>query len=96
MRLQFVPRGDPPDLLGLDWAAPLAAWDDPRLVSTVARPSRHTVRFVADGDRVFAGKEMPPADAEREHAMLRLLDAERLPAAVVGRAGWRAWWRARW
>jgi hypothetical protein len=42
--------------------------------------SRHVVRFVSDGERVFALKETSEPDAEREYKMLRLLAAERLPA----------------
>ncbi|MGH9038200.1 MAG: lipopolysaccharide kinase InaA family protein, partial [Acidimicrobiia bacterium] len=80
VRLQLVPGREPPDLLGLPWAVPLAGWDHPRLVRMVSGPSRHVVRFVRDGERVYALKEMPGPDAEREYAMLRLLAAERLPA----------------
>lgn len=58
----------------------------------VKGPSRHVVRFVGDGERVYALKEMPEPDAEREYAMLRLLAAERVPAVeavglVTGRDG---------
>jgi hypothetical protein len=46
----------------------------------VMGPSRHVVRFVRDGERVYALKEMAQADTEREYAMLRLLATEGLPA----------------
>jgi hypothetical protein len=57
----------------------------------VRGPSRHVVRFVSDGERVYALKEMAQPDAEREYAMLRLLATEGLPAVeavglVTGRA----------
>jgi hypothetical protein len=91
VRLQFVPGREPPDLLGLPWATQLVRWDHPRLVRMVRGPSRHVVRFVSDGERVYALKEMAQPDAEREYAMLRLLATEGLPAVeavglVTGRA----------
>ncbi len=79
VRLQFIARKEPPDLLDLPWATPLAEWDHPRLVRMAKGASRHVVRFVADGDRVYALKETVPADAEREYAMLRVLGEENLP-----------------
>ena len=53
--------------------------------------SRHVVRFVSDGERAYALKEMDQADAEREYAMLRLLETEQMPAVeavefVTGRS----------
>jgi hypothetical protein len=91
VRLQFVPGREPPDLLDLPWATPLAGWDHARQVPMVRGPSRHVVRFVSDGDRVYALKEMAQPDAEREYAMLRILAGEGLPAVeavglVTGRA----------
>jgi hypothetical protein len=80
VRLQFVPGGEPGGLLDLPWSTPLAAWDDPRLVDMVHGTSRHVVRFVADGGRVFALKETTEGEARREYGMLRRLIAEGLPA----------------
>jgi hypothetical protein len=80
VRLQFVPGGEPGGLLDLPWSAPLAAWDDPRLVDMVHGTSRHVVRFVADGGRVFALKETTEREARREYGMLRRLITEGLPA----------------
>lgn len=79
VRLQFIPRDEPPDLLDLPWSIPLAEWQHPRLVHMAKGLSRHVVRFVSDGDRVYALKETTRADAEREYAMLRLLAEENLP-----------------
>ncbi len=79
IRVQFVPGREPPELLDLAWGAPLATWDDDRLVDMARGESRHVVRFVRDGERVYALKETAPADAEREYSMLRLLAVERLP-----------------
>ncbi len=91
VRLQFIPRKEPPDLLDLPWGTALADWDHPRLVRMAAGVSRHVVRFVSEGDRVYALKETAQPDAEREYAMLRLLAAENLPVVeavglVTGRA----------
>ena len=80
VRLQFVPGNEPGGLLDLPWSAPLASWDDPRLVDMVHGTSRHVVRFVADARRVFALKETTEPDARREYGMLRRLTAEDLPA----------------
>ena len=79
VRLQFVPRKEPPDLLDLPWSTPLAAWEHPRLVRMAQGLARHVVRFVSDGERAYALKEMHPDDAEHEYAMLRLLGADHLP-----------------
>ena len=91
VRLQFIPRKEPPDLLDLPWGTALADWDHPRLVRMAAGVSRHVVRFVSEGDRVYALKETTQPDAEREYAMLRLLATENLPVVeavglVTGRA----------
>src|SRR3954447_195387 len=83
VRLQFVPGQEPPDLIDLPWDLPLEKWDHPRLVRMAKGVSRHVVRFVGDGDRVYALKETTPADAEREYAMLRLLAEENLPVVEV-------------
>jgi hypothetical protein len=80
VRLQFVPGSEPGGLLDLPWSTPLAAWDDPRLVDMVHGTSRHVVRFVADGGRVFALKETTEREARREYGMLRRLTAEELPS----------------
>jgi hypothetical protein len=83
VRLQFIPRKEPPDLLDLPWGTPLAEWDHPRLVRMAKGVSRHVVRFVGDGERVYALKETTQGDAEREYAMLRLLGSENLPVVEV-------------
>jgi hypothetical protein len=80
VRMLLVPNPDRPDLLDLPWELPLAEWDHPRLVRMVHGESRHVVRFLSDGERVYALKETEPADAEQEYAMLRLLGTEGLPA----------------
>lgn len=79
VRLQFIPRKEPPDLLDLPWSIPLAQWEHPRLVRMAHGVARHVVRFVTDGERAYALKETSQADAEHEYGMLRLLGAENLP-----------------
>ena len=80
MRIQFVPGREPPELLLLPWTTPLSQWDTPQLVRMAHGNSRHVVRFVQEGERVYALKEMASGDAQHEYAMLRSLAAERLPA----------------
>ncbi len=79
VRLQFIPRKEPPDLLDLPWSTPLADWDHHRLVRMAKGPSRHVVRFVSDGERVYALKETSRHEGEHEYSMLRLLASENLP-----------------
>jgi hypothetical protein len=80
LRLRFVAEQEPPDLIDLLWSTPLAAWDHPRLVRRARGQSRHVVRFVSDGERAYALKEMRERDAEREYTLLREIAAEQLPA----------------
>jgi hypothetical protein len=79
VRLQLIPRQEPPDLIDLPWERGLEDWDHPRLVHMAAGTSRHVVRFVSDRERVLALKETTEADAEREYGMLRRLGDENLP-----------------
>jgi hypothetical protein len=78
-RFQFVPRREPPELLDLPWSQPLAQWRHPRLIRMAHGESRHVVRFVTDGERVYALKEMEEDDARHEYGMLRALATENLP-----------------
>lgn len=87
VRLQLVPGREPPDLIDLPWSTPLQLWDHPRLVRMARGVSRHVVRFVADGDRVYALKETAPADGRREYGLLRQLAEEKVPVVeAVGLA----------
>ncbi len=79
MRLHLVPGRQPPDLLELPWTIPLEQWESPRLVRMARGNSRHVVRFVGDGERVYALKEMDPALTEHEYSALRRMAIERLP-----------------
>ena len=80
MRLQFVPGREPPALPDLPWDEPLAGWRDERLVRMAHGLSRHVVRFVREGERVYACKELPDVDAVHEYRMLRLLAEAHQPA----------------
>jgi hypothetical protein len=77
--LTLDPRGGHPDFLDLPWSEPLERWDSPRLVRMARGISRHVVRFVQYGERVYALKETSPALARREYRMLRDLAADGLP-----------------
>jgi hypothetical protein len=79
-RLQFDPRHEPPDLFDLPWSTPLAEWHHPRLVAMAHGQSRHVVRFVSDGERTYALKEMPEPVVKREYTILRQIGAAGLPA----------------
>jgi hypothetical protein len=85
VQLRFLAQQVPPYLIDLPWPAPLEEWDHPLLVTRARGPSRHTVRFVSDGEKAYALKEMTAPDAEREYRMLRAMRSERLP--VVEAAG---------
>jgi hypothetical protein len=74
-------------LLALPWALPLADWpsDGIDFRELPVGPSRHLVRFVVDGDVLYALKEEPLEIARREYEVLRRLEAAELPAvAPVG------------
>jgi hypothetical protein len=87
LRLTFDPRLDPPDVIGLPWSMPLATWEHARLVRMAHGVSRHIVRFVVDGERVYALKEMPEPDAAHEYGLLRGLRSRHLPVVeAVGLA----------
>jgi uncharacterized protein DUF4032/lipopolysaccharide kinase (Kdo/WaaP) family protein len=79
VQLRFHAQQVPPYLIDLPWSTPLEKWDHPLLVTRARGPSRHVVRFVSDGRRAYALKEMPGADAEREHRMLREMRSAGLP-----------------
>jgi hypothetical protein len=85
VQLRFLAQQVPPYLIDLPWSLPLEAWEHPLLVTRARGPSRHVVRFVSDGNRAYALKEMSQSDAEREYRMLRELRFAGLP--VVEAAG---------
>jgi hypothetical protein len=85
VRFVFTPPADSAaGLLALPWSEPLEDWRDDHLVEIRQRGiSRHVVRFVADGDDLFALKELPERLARREYKMLRELEGLNVPAVEV-------------
>jgi hypothetical protein len=86
---RLVLRDEVARLLDLPWERALASWDDAahRFRALPVGPSRHLVRFLVFDGVVYALKELPVEVAEREYAVLRLLEDDRLPAVrAVGLA----------
>ena len=74
-----------PDFIDLPWDIPLADWDIPELVDLPKGISRHTVRFVAYDQGVFAIKELPTEPAGRDYEILRTLEPLSVPSvSAVG------------
>lgn len=80
MPLQILAAPDDPALLELPWAIPLEQWPPDQLVSLPRGISRHIVRFVRLGDRVYAVKEVQQGLAQREYGMLRQLERREVPS----------------
>jgi Domain of unknown function (DUF4032)/Lipopolysaccharide kinase (Kdo/WaaP) family len=72
-------------LFELPWHLPLAAWTttDATFRELDVGPSRHLVRFVESGGRLYALKEEPLEIAHREFEVLRHLEEEGLPAVTA-------------
>jgi hypothetical protein len=85
MRFVFAPPAESTTgLLSLPWRQPIADWTDERLVEIRRRGiSRHIVRFVADGGRIYALKELDERLARREYHLLRRLREVSIPAVEV-------------
>jgi tRNA A-37 threonylcarbamoyl transferase component Bud32 len=68
----------------LPWELPLADWPRDRIAfrELAVGPSRHLVRFVLDGDLLYALKEEPLEIARHEYDVLRRLEASELPAVT--------------
>lgn len=78
-----------PDFLDLPWSRPLRDWRGacPRLVQLQRGLSRHEVVFVSYGAAVYALKELPRGNAEREYDLLLRTEDRDLPAVTaVGHA----------
>ena len=82
MRFVFTPPADhAAGLLTLPWPAPLAEWQDDRLVEIRQRGiSRHVVRFVYDDGTLYALKELSERLARREYHLLRAMADLNVPA----------------
>ncbi len=77
--MEIVTKQGHPDFLDLPWEQPLAEWGDPRLVKMAHGISRHIVRFVRFGDRVYALKATGVVAAHHEYRVLRDLRDDHLP-----------------
>jgi hypothetical protein len=78
------PAEEAAGLLTLPWTEPLEQWEDERLVEIRQRGiSRHVVRFVADGDVLYALKSISERLARREFRLLRSLAELGVPAVEV-------------
>src|SRR5215510_7059966 len=78
-------RPGQPDSIDLPWRLPLAEWAGAcaRVVEIERGLSRHEVVFVEYDAKLYALKELPPAMAEREYALLRGMEDRRLPAVLA-------------
>jgi hypothetical protein len=85
MRFLFrPPASEAAELLSLPWDQPLEQWDPSLLLEVPQRGiSRHVVRFVASGGRVYALKEIAERLARHEYALLARFEEEGLPAVSV-------------
>src|SRR5436190_6672770 len=80
---QLFARPGHPTFLDLPWDLPLEEWHDEHVVQVVRGISRHVVRFVDFGGRLYALKELPRRYAEREYRLLRRLEEEEMPVVQV-------------
>ena len=82
MAMRIVANRPDPAILGLPWHLPLEQWPDDVVVPLPRGLSRHIVRIVRLGDRVYAVKETQDDIAFREYRLLRDLQRIGMPAVV--------------
>jgi hypothetical protein len=77
-------RLDHPDFLDLPWHLPLSEWSGQsgRLEEVPRGISRHPVVFVNYSGALYALKEMPKGQAEKEYNRLLEMEDQRLPAVT--------------
>lgn len=80
--MRIVAARPDPALVGLPWSTPLEEWGDDVVVPLPRGLSRHVVRIVRQGARVYAVKETVEDIAFREYRTLRDLQRMGLPAVV--------------
>jgi len=80
MAQHIVASRTDPALLRLPWSTPLAEWSDDYVVPLPRGLSRHIVRIVRLGSRMYAVKETQEEIAFREYRLLRDLQRLGLPA----------------
>ena len=83
MAMRIVANRPDPAILGLPWHLPLEEWPDDVVVPLPRGLSRHIVRIVRLGDRVYAVKETQDDIAFREYRLLRDLQRIGMPAVVA-------------
>lgn len=79
VQFRFLAGLEPSNLIDLPWDSPLASWDHPSIVHRTRGQSRHVVRFVNDGSRTFALKEINEEVAQTEYRLLRQIREAGLP-----------------
>ncbi len=77
--MEIETKQDHPDFLDLPWEVPLVDWDHPRIVKMAHGISRHIVRFVRFGERVYALKATSVNAAQAEYRVLREMRDDHLP-----------------
>ena len=82
MALRIVAHRPDTAIIGLPWSLPLEEWPEDVVVPLPRGLSRHVVRFVRLGDRIYAAKETQEKIAFREYEMLRRLMRQGLPTVV--------------
>ena len=80
--MRIVAARPDPALVALPWSTPLEEWGDDVVVPLPRGLSRHVVRIVRQGTRVYAVKETVEDIAFREYRTLRDLQRMGLPAVV--------------
>lgn len=86
MRFTFAPAAiGSAVLLDLPWPVPLSDWSDRRLVATPRQAGlhRHVVRFLEDGGRLWAIKELAEPLARREYRVLLHLTDRGIPCVPL-------------
>jgi hypothetical protein len=80
--LRIVASRPDPAIVTLPWSLPLEEWGEPYVIPLPRGLSRHVVRIVRLGDRVYAVKETVEDIAFREYRLLRDLQRLNLPAVL--------------
>jgi tRNA A-37 threonylcarbamoyl transferase component Bud32 len=82
MSLRIVASRPDPAIMELPWSTPLEEWGEEHVVPFARGLSRHVVRIVRLGRRVYAVKETQESIASREYRLLRDLQRLGLPAVT--------------
>jgi Domain of unknown function (DUF4032)/Lipopolysaccharide kinase (Kdo/WaaP) family len=83
MALRIIANRPDPAIVSLPWSTPLEEWTDDYVVPLPRGLSRHIVRIVRLGTRVYAVKETTEELAFREYRLLRDLQRMGLPAVMA-------------